>query len=374
MIRKERNIAMNRPKICCLFGGRSEEYEVSLVSCSCVLREIDREKWDVVTVGVTKQGMLYRYDGEISAIETDAWRLDKAHLRPAAFVPGEDGGYLLSFDGKTGAVAAREKIDAAFPVMHGTFCEDGRLQGYLDLCKIPYVGAPCAASAVAMDKVFTKRILQGSGIRQAAYTVLGRVEIEADPAAAAEKAARVAAFPLFVKPANAGSSVGVCKAKDLPSLARALCEAARYDEKVLTEETITGREIEVAVLGGANPMAATPGEIEPGAEFYDYMDKYKNGKSRAYIPARIKPQTAQKLREQAVLIFRLLGCRGLSRVDFFVRERDGEEEIVFNEINTLPGFTPISMYPKMMQHEGLSYSALIDRLLCLALEDAKERT
>ena len=198
MIRKERNIAMNRPKICCLFGGRSEEYEVSLVSCSCVLREIDREKWDVVTVGVTKQGMLYRYDGEISAIETDAWRLDKAHLRPAAFVPGEDGGYLLSFDGKTGAVAAREKIDAAFPVMHGTFCEDGRLQGYLDLCKIPYVGAPCAASAVAMDKVFTKRILQGSGIRQAAYTVLGRVEIEADPAAAAEKAARVAAFPLFV--------------------------------------------------------------------------------------------------------------------------------------------------------------------------------
>ena len=364
---------MNRPKICCLFGGRSEEYEVSLVSCSCVLREIDRESWDVITVGVTKQGMLYRYDGDIASIENDTWQNDPSHLAAAAFVPGEDGGYLLSFDAQTGSIARRERIDAAFPVMHGTFCEDGRLQGYFDLCKIPYVGAPCAASAVAMDKVFTKRILQNSEIKQAAFVVLDRAEIVKKPSDAAKRAARLAPFPLFVKPANAGSSVGVYKVRDLSALEQALLSAAQYDEKVLTEEAISGREVEVAVLGGAEPFAATPGEIEPGAEFYDYMDKYKNGKSRTYIPARIRPQTLQALREQAVFIFRCLGCRGLSRVDFFVRERDGEEEIIFNEINTLPGFTPISMYPKMMMHEGLSYSALIDRLLSLALEDAKER-
>lgn len=355
----------NKISLCCLFGGKSTEYEVSLMSVYSVLENLNAEKYDLTLLGVTKDGSFYLYDGDYDKIRDGTWNTDAAHLFPAGFLPDGNGTLLIlradSYE--------KRRIDAAFPVMHGANCEDGRLQGLLEICGIPCVGSGCTASAVSMDKDFTKRVLSGCDIPMAPWVTLTRKEILADPEAAAERLAPLGGFPLFVKPANAGSSVGVSKAKNRDGLLQALNEAARYDEKVLVEQCIVGKEVEVAVFDdGQELFAAMPGEIEPGAEFYDYHDKYIGGKSRAHLPARILPETAAAIRETAKTIFAALGCRGLSRVDFFVtKEDDGREKIVFNEINTLPGFTKISMYPKMMIASGYTYSSLIDALIASAL-------
>ncbi len=353
----------------CLFGGRSTEYEVSLMSVCSVLRALDTEKYDTLMLGITREGTWYLYNGTLEAIADDTWHTDRAHLRRAMLSPSPaDGGCLYAEVPDCGTELhsfAAYKIDVVFPVMHGAFCEDGTLQGLLSMAGIPYVGPHCAASAVSMDKAFTKMILSNYPVDQARYTVITRTALMRDPDAAIAAAEAVDAYPLFVKPANAGSSVGVSKARSKEELLRALRCAAEYDDKILVEECIVGREVECAVLGNEDAQTAVPGEIDPGSDFYDYDTKYVNATSADHIPARISDRALARVRAQAKLIYEALGCRGLSRVDFFVT---AEERIVFNEINTLPGFTSISMYPKMWNHMGKSTTALIDALIEYAMQ------
>ena len=258
------------------------------------------------------------------------------------------------------------KLDAVFPVLHGENGEDGAIQGLMQLANIPCVGPDVAASAVAMDKTLTKLVMDHAGIPQAKwYLVRGRgLENRVD--SAANEVEKRFVYPVFVKPAGTGSSVGVSKAADREALCSALLEAAKYDDKVLVEEFIHGREIEVAVMGIENPVASVCGEIDSGADFYDYDAKYITDTSVAYIPARIDEEVAEQVRDAAVKIYSAIGCQGLSRVDFFVTYEDNR--VVFNEINTLPGFTSISMYPKLFDASGIGYGELIDRLLQLAME------
>lgn len=339
----------------CLFGGQSSEYEVSLVSAYGVITNTDREKYDLYQLGITKDGRWYLYTGAPERIRDGLWNTDTEHLVPARIAPGSR---LLTKKDEI-------HIDVAFPVMHGAFGEDGRMQGLLESYGVPFVGPGCASSAVCMDKAFAKRILDAEGIPQAKAVILTRRDMKEDPAALAARLEKELGYPMFVKPANAGSSVGISKVRDESELRPALELAFAEDNKLLVEECIVGKEVECAVMGNDELIVADPGEIDPGAEFYDYDTKYKTDTSRCYIPARVSVESRETVRRLAAKIFRALGCRGLSRVDFFVCP-DGK--VIFNEINTLPGFTPISMYPKMMMHEGMTYSEVIDRLLALAME------
>ena len=355
--------ATKKPVMCCLFGGKSTEYEVSLMSVCSVLNNIDRDHFDVVTLGVTKDGRWLYFDGDIEAIRGNTWFSDESHARPAMFSPDCGSKQLLIFE-KNGAVT-RLHIDVVFPVMHGANAEDGTMQGLLTICGIPFVGPHHCASAIGMDKAYSKLVLANFVIPQANYDVIFRTD-SADTAI--EKAEAVSGYPLFVKPANAGSSVGASKASDREALKKAIAEALIYDDKAIVEEYISGREVECAVLGNDSPIASTPGEIAPNSEFYDYETKYLADTAKDYIPARISDRSIAAVQSLAGNIFKILGCRGLSRVDFFVTGAGDTERVIFNEINTLPGFTNISMYPKLFVHDGISYSALIDKLAELAME------
>ena len=350
--------------VLCLFGGKSTEYKVSLRSVCTVLDALDTEKYDIVRVGITEDGRWYHYTGSDADILADTWHQNPAVLRRAMLSSsyGDHNLYVERMEENCFDIVG---IDVVIPMVHGAYCEDGTLQGLLSMTGIPYVGPHCAASAVAMDKVFTKLILNNFGIPQAKCAVLMRSRIDADPAGACEEAEAVSGYPLFVKPANAGSSIGVSKAESRDDLLRALRHAASYDDKVLVEECIVGREVECAVLGNESPAAAIPGEINAGAAFYDYDAKYITDTSSDYIPARISEKALEAVRGYAIRIYEILGCKGCSRVDFFVTEK---EDIIFNEINTLPGFTSISMYPKMWQNMGKSIPALLDDLIALAEE------
>ena len=344
-------------KLCVAFGGRSSEYEVSCNSAYSVIKNIDKTKYLTLLVGITKEGVWYRYTGSIEKIKDGSWCEEKDSLTPCR-LPQSYGDHAIYTDNE------RLPIDVFFPVMHGANCEDGTLQGALTLCGIPFVGSGCAASAVAMDKAFTKQIVRKVGIPQAQELVFTRRELMTDMHSALTAVGEKFTFPVFVKPANAGSSVGVSKVRSEHELEAALIAAAECDSKVMVEEFVSGGEFEVAVIGNESPVASCVGEIVPGSEFYDYNTKYIGNTASYYIPARISAEVSDKIREYAVKIFSVLGCRGLARVDFF---SDGKK-IIFNEINTLPGFTPISMYPKLQINGGLTYSQLIDRLIELAQE------
>jgi D-alanine-D-alanine ligase len=263
----------------------------------------------------------------------------------------------------------RERIDVVFPVLHGENGEDGTIQGLLQLAGIPYVGPHVSASAVSMDKTLTKLVADQANVVQAAWELVHSADLEAYMDGVLDGLEQKFAYPMFVKPAGTGSSVGVSKAKDRESLSAALLKAGVYDKKILVEEFIHGREVEVAVMGNDSPVASICGEIDAGADFYDYDAKYVTDTSVAYIPARISDEVAEKVREAAVRIYSAIGCQGLSRVDFFVTFED--ERVVFNEINTLPGFTSISMYPKLFAASGIPGDQLIDQLLDLAVEAAQ---
>ena len=275
---------------------------------------------------------------------------------------GQDGFFAREDDG---TLTPFGHVDAVFPVLHGENGEDGSMQGLLQIAGIPYVGPHVAASAACMDKTITKLIADHAGVRQAAWRLVTAAEFARNADAVMDGVEGQFAYPVFVKPAGTGSSVGVSKARDREGLEQALTAALKYDCKVLVEEFIDGQEVEVAVLGNDNPFASVCGEIDSGAEFYDYEAKYISDSARLYIPARIAEQTAEQVREQAVRVYTAMGCRGLSRVDFFVTPDGGT---VFNEINTIPGFTSISMYPKLFEASGIPYSELIDDLIALALE------
>lgn len=337
-----------------IFGGQSSEHIVSCMSVQNVAGQIDREAYDVLLIGITEEGHWVKADS-LESIQDGSWKNSKvsAVISPDA----TDKCVILSEDGKWEKV----KIDVVFPVLHGLYGEDGTIQGILELAGIPYVGCGVLASAVSMDKLYTKIIVDTLGIRQAAYVPVYREEL-ADMNRVAEKIEGKFSYPVFVKPSNAGSSKGVGKAENREELEAALTEAARHDRKILVEETIIGHEVECAVFGGGNvPVKASEvGEIMAAAEFYDFDAKYYNADSKTVVNPPLPGNAAEEVRKAAVEIFKAVDGYGLSRVDFFVKENG---EVVFNEINTLPGFTAISMYPMLWEAAGMDKKALVQALL-----------
>ena len=353
---------MKKWNVCVLFGGMSPEHEVSLRSAESVLNHMDPEKYNILPVGITLEGDWILFGGtDYSQLPDGSWKEHPDNRR--ATVSPVRGQGLLTFEGDC---VVRQQIDVVFPVLHGENGEDGAMQGLLQLAGIPYVGPHVAASAVSMDKTLTKLVADQAGVTQAQWQLVRRGDLNTRLEAMLDTLEDRFSYPMFVKPSGTGSSVGVSKAKDREALAAALTHAARYDDKILVEEFIKGREVEVAVMGNDSPMASVCGEIDSGADFYDYDAKYVTDTSTAYIPARISEQVAEQVREAAVKIYSAIGCQGLSRVDFFVTFDD--ERVIFNEINTLPGFTSISMYPKLFDASGIPYGQLIDELLKLAME------
>ena len=353
---------MKKCNICVLFGGISPEHEVSLRSAEFVLNSLDPKKYNILPVGITKEGNWIRFGGtDYSMLPTGQW-LEHPDNRVATISPIRGQG-LLCFEGDC---VVREMIDVVFPVLHGENGEDGAMQGLLQMAGIPYVGPHVSASAVAMDKTLTKLVADSAGVVQAAWMLVRSSELESRMEQILLDLEARFVYPMFVKPAGTGSSVGVSKAKDRESLTSALLQAGIYDEKILVEEFIDGREIEVAVMGNSNPVASICGEIDSGADFYDYDAKYITDTSVAYIPARIPEAVAEQVRELAVKVYTAIGCQGLSRVDFFVTHEGNR--VVFNEINTLPGFTSISMYPKLFAASGIPAGQLVDSLVALAVE------
>ncbi len=353
---------MQKKKIAVLFGGCSAEYRVSCVSAFSVIQNLPKEKYEIVPVGITQDGRWMLYRGPADAIPGGKWERDPANL-PALLSPDR---------GTAGLVVAQagglrtEKIDCVFPVLHGRNGEDGTIQGLLELSGLPFVGCGTLSSAVCMDKAITHALLANAGIAGAKYLWFygnkypgGREKIKI-------KVGARLGYPVFVKPANSGSSVGITKVMREEELDAAVEAAMKESDKILIEEAVVGQEVECAVLGNLSPKASdVVGEIVAAATFYDYDDKYKSGKATLNIPAHLDADVAEEIRSKAVYAFRMLGCRGLARVDFFVR---GGKEVLLNELNTIPGFTPISMYPKLWEASGVSYPELLDRLVGLAFE------
>lgn len=347
-----------------LFGGCSSEHEVSRLSAASLLGMIDRERFAVHTVGITKDGRWMMTNAPAEAIRDGGWENDPGN-RPAVVSPDKSIHGLLAL-GPSGWKTIY--IDGAYAMLHGKNGEDGSIQGLFQLAGVPLVGAGVSASACGMDKSLTKLLAARAQVRQADYVLLPGKRVREEPEQAADEAEEhfKGVYPLFVKPSSAGSSVGVSKARSRAELKEAMRLAAGQDEKVLVEEAIDGRELEVSVLGNENPAASVVGEVVTKAEFYDYEAKYVNDLSHTVIPARIPEEAAAQLREAAVRVFRALGCRGLARVDFFLTPKG---QVVLNEINTLPGFTNISMYPKLWEAAGVSNKELVTKLFNLAMEE-----
>ncbi len=361
-----------------LFGGRSGEHEVSLVSAASVLRALDRTKYEVVPIGITKQGrwVLPRRlaSGQRSALGAGSFThsdLNRSLGESDTLVlPAEPGAAPL-VPTHSARSSPGLRLDVVFPVLHGTFGEDGTVQGLLELADIPYVGADVLGSAVGMDKDVQKRLFLQAGLPVPKYFVVRQAEWKSKPAVV-KRAAQRLGFPVFVKPANLGSSVGITKVRRASELPAALEHAFEFEKKVLVEKGVNAREIEVSVLGNQEPRASLPGEVIPAREFYDYTAKYLEDTTRFIVPARLtRPQT-RRAQELAVAAFRAAECEGMARVDFLLERRTGR--LYLNELNTIPGFTAISMYPKLWQASGLSYAALLDRLIQLALERHREKS
>jgi D-alanine-D-alanine ligase len=351
-----------RIRLVVLFGGQSAEHEISRVSARHLLAAVDPDRYEIAPVAITKSGQ---------------WVLAEDAARALAQGPAALGDALPTTGRATEPAPALAATDprqttVVFPLLHGPLGEDGTVQGLLELAGVPFVGCGVLSSALAMDKIKAKEQFAAAGIPQAAWIGFHERRIDEEgPEAVARALADQLTFPLFVKPANMGSSIGVSKAHDHDEVVEALTRARRYDEWLVVEEGIDGREIECAVLGNLDPRASVPGEITPAADFYDFADKYEDGAATLTIPADLDPATTRELQELAVRAFRSLRCEGLARVDFFYEP--GGRGLLVNEINTMPGFTPISMYPRMWQASGLPYARLIDELVALALERHQRR-
>lgn len=357
---------MAKMKIAVLFGGASSEHEVSLVSAYSVLTNIPKDKYDVMCIGITKKGHWLCYPGEYEDIRTGEWENNPDNCT-AVISPDtvSKGVILLGADDK----CYIRRLDAVFPVLHGRFGEDGTVQALCALAGLPCVGCDMTSSADCMDKAITHTILDAAGIRTAPYCYITRDSLHDMDGACDTIEKKLGGYPMFVKPACAGSSVGVSRAADREALKNDIKIAFAHGEKVVIEAEIIGKEVECAVLGnGTDLIASIPGQITPAEEFYDYDAKYKLGTSVLDIPAKISPEMTEELRETAKKAFIAMGCSGFSRVDFFATENG----LVLNEINTIPGFTPISMYPKLMANMGIEYGDLLDRLIELAVERNSE--
>jgi D-alanine-D-alanine ligase len=374
-----------------LFGGRSGEHEVSLLSAASILKAIDRRKFDVVPIGITKEGRWLAaaqahglLEGDNSAVARRL-RAGDPEATPGAKLLHEGIPTLFSPEPAEGALvvnakqgqAGQSSLDVVFPVLHGTFGEDGTIQGLFELAGIAYVGSGVLGSSAGMDKDVMKRLFAQAGLPIVKHVTLLRSDWETSPRKAVTRVEAALKYPMFVKPANLGSSVGISKAHDRSELGPALELAARYDRKLIVEQGVGGgnskaRELEVGVLGNDDPKASVVGEIIPGKEFYDYEAKYLSEGSVPVIPARLNRAESKQIRDMAVAAFRACDLAGLARVDFLM-EPDGKRRIFLNEVNTLPGFTQISMYPKLWEATGIPYKDLITRLIELALERQSEK-
>lgn len=353
---------MTKKTVALLFGGVSSEHEVSCMSVSSVYENVDREKYDTLLFGITKEGRWFLYDGAIEKVRKDQWESDVEHCRKAFLCPDRDvHGAMVLKDG-TWEICP---IDVVFPVLHGKNGEDGTMQGLLEIAGIPYVGCHVLSSAVCMDKDVCHAILKAAGVPQVQWLTYTE---ETPFEEAYEEVAETLGYPVFVKPANAGSSVGITMVKDADGLEAAFELAFQNDKKIVVEAAVKDPiEVECSVLGNRDPIAGFLGEVVPADEFYSYDAKYFNGESKLYIPARLSEEKTGEIREMAKRAYQVLGCSGMTRVDFLVERATGK--VVLNEPNTLPGFTDISMYPKLLMAAGMTYSAIIDRLLELALEE-----
>jgi len=354
-----------------VYGGKSGEHEVSLQTALAVMKAFDYDKYEIIPFYITKQGE-WRSGPQLSA---PADNIGMLQFQPDAKPDGGAGQTALAplFAGL--APSAQQggggTIDVIFPLLHGTFGEDGTIQGMLEMANIPYVGAGVLASAVGMDKVMMKKAFAQEGLPQCIYRYFTRKQWEKDRPFFLMEIEVSIGYPCFVKPANLGSSVGVSKARNREELIEAVNYALRFDRKVIVEEFVEAREIEVSVLGNDEPKASVPGEIVSSGEFYDYKAKYIDGKSTMVIPAQIPEETAKEARELAIQAFQAIDGSGLSRVDFFLRKGDGK--LLINELNTMPGFTPFSMYPLLWRETGVSYRELLDTLVQLAIERHAEK-
>lgn len=337
-----------------IFGGMSYEHEISISSFLNVYTYINKEKYNIHVIYITKDGKWVYLNDEKSILAKDF------SGSPAILSPDAVDKSIILLD-----TFEKIKIDCVFPVLHGKNGEDGTIQGLFTLAKIPFVGCDVASSANSLDKSLTKIVIDTTNVAQSPYHLI--IKRDYDENVIEDKASDLT-YPLFVKCTSGGSSVGVYKSNDIAELKKHIKEAFELDTKVLIEQGISGKEVEVAVLGNENPIASTVGEIAPEDGFYSFDAKYVDNSSKLYIPARIEPKIIEKVRENALIVYKALGCKGLSRVDFFVTE---ENEVIFNEINTLPGFTNISMYPKLFEHEGVSYTKLIDKLIDFAIESGE---
>jgi D-alanine-D-alanine ligase len=346
-----------------IFGGRSGEHEVSLVSAASVMGALDPEKYEAVPIGIGKDGR-WLVGSPAQKMLPEVLRAGQRVMLPAE--PGV-GGLVSMSETRSTALP----VDVIFPVLHGTYGEDGTVQGLLELAGLPYVGSGVIGSAVGMDKDMQKRLFLQAKIPVGAFLAIPRAEWERSRAQVLRAVQKKFRFPVFVKPATLGSSVGMTKAHNRAELSAALDLAAEFAQKILVERSIRGREIEVSVLGNEDPQASVPGEIIPHREFYDYTAKYLEEGTRLLIPAKLARAQVRRFQEYAVKAFRCLECRGMARVDFFLERATGK--ILLNEVNTIPGFTSISMYPKLWEASGLSYRQLIDRLIELALAEHREK-
>ncbi len=350
---------MSKKTVALLFGGVSSEHEVSCMSVASVYQNIDKEKYEVLLLGITKKGEWRLYDGDIEKVKKCEWALDEANLKKSYICPDRAvHGIMINENGHW----AEKRIDLVFPVLHGKNGEDGTMQGLLEIAGIPYVGCHVLASAVCMDKEVCHAILKNAGVNQVEWLTFFK---GCCPSCAAKEITEKLGYPVFIKPANAGSSVGITKVKAEEGIKEALELAFEHDSKVIVEAAVKDPiEVECAVLGNEDLFVGGPGEIVPADEFYSYDAKYYNAESKLYIPARLEESVAEKIRETAKRAYKILGCCGLARVDFLVERESGK--IVLNEPNTLPGFTNISMYPKLLMASGMTYAEVIDKLLELA--------
>lgn len=359
----------NRIRIGVIFGGRSGEHEVSLRSARSIISALDPAKYEVVPIGISHDGLWIAVDDIEHALSSG---IEQTTGRRAALVAEPHSKALQAIESDALSALIGGPLDVIFPVLHGTFGEDGTLQGLLELAGIPYVGSGVAGSAVGMDKILMKDVFKANGFPIPPHLSFTRTEWERDPQAVEQRLEEWLGYPQFVKPANLGSSVGISKVKNRAELTTAIAEAAQYDRRIVVEGGVPNtRELECAVLGNDDPKASIVGEIVPSNEFYDYEAKYVSDDSKLLIPAPLDETRANEIREMSVKAFRALDLAGLARVDFLMDNESGA--LYLNEVNTMPGFTSISMYPKLWEATGVPYAELIDRLVTLALERAEEK-
>jgi len=367
---QQANFRKRKLRVGVIFGGRSGEHEVSLMSARSVLSALNTEKYEVVMIGITKSGQWLTGD-VATALESG----EEGFARRATLLPDPETQALMaieSINSRPPVLSEVSQLDVVFPVLHGPYGEDGTVQGLLELAGIPYVGAGVVGSAVGMDKAIFKAVMEAHGLPILPWTLVSKSQWLTKAAAVVEKVEASLTYPVFTKPANMGSSVGIKKCHNRSQLIDGLAHAAEYDRRIVVEQGIQARELEVSILGNQDPIASVVGEVRPRREFYDYVAKYISEDSDLVIPADIEDRMSEEIRLLAVQAFELMDCAGLGRVDFLLDRDDGQ--IYLNEINTIPGFTSISMYPKLWEASGIPYPELLERLIDLALERFKEKS